>query len=152
MVFEIKIYRCTIIEVYIPILIILIIGLLTFYFTRQHYKKTYRLSSNFFPLVQNLISWGFMSCYFFMATNYYLPEGSAVEYKFSIKEKRSLPGRSGHREQRSPLVEFDYFDFRKELIFPYSYTDNVNEADSLKIIVRRGKFGFDIIDYYELMN
>lgn len=51
LVFEIAIYRKTIMDIYIPISIILVVSLLTFYFNRNHYKKTYFLTGNFFPVI-----------------------------------------------------------------------------------------------------
>ncbi|SOD14595.1 hypothetical protein SAMN06297358_1653 [Pedobacter xixiisoli] len=58
-VFEITIYRKTIIDVYIPILIILVVGLLTFYFNRNHYKKTYSFTGIFFSSNTEFIFLGF---------------------------------------------------------------------------------------------
>ena len=37
--------------------------------------------------MQNIISWGFISCYIFMATNFYFADDTIVEYKFKIEEK-----------------------------------------------------------------
>jgi hypothetical protein len=152
MVFEIFIYRQNIINTYIPISIILVVGFLTFYFNRQHYKRTYLLTGNFFPIMQNLISWGFISCYIFMATNYYLADNTITEYKFIIKEKSSMTGSKGHRSERNPLVRIDYFNFEKELVFRYADTEKVNKADSAKVMVRKGGLGFDILDDYDVFN
>lgn len=149
-VFEISIYRRTIINTYIPIAIILVIGFLTFNFNRQHYKKTYFLTGNFFPIMQNLISWGFISCYVFMATNYYFAEKATTEYSFIIKEKSSMPGSKHHRNERKPLVTIDYFNFEKELVFRFPDTDSVNKADSVFVIVRKGGLGFDILEDYDV--
>ncbi len=152
MVFEIFIYRKTIIETYIPISIILIVGFSTFYFNKQHYKKTYILTGNFFPIMQNLISWGFVSCYIFMATNYYLADKTTTEYRFLIKEKSSMIGSKHHRDERKPLVTIDYFKFEKELVFRYADTDKVDKADSVMVTVRKGGLGFDILDDYDVFN
>jgi hypothetical protein len=148
--FEIFIYRKTIIDTYIPISIILFIGLLTFYFNRQHYKRTYILSGNFFPIMQNIISWGFISCYIFMTSNYYLADKLTTEYKFEIKEKTSMSGSKGHSDERKPLVRIDYFEFEKELIFSYSDTEKVSNADSVKVTVRKGAFGFEILEDFDV--
>jgi heme/copper-type cytochrome/quinol oxidase subunit 2 len=147
---EIFIYRRTIIATYIPISIILIIGFLTFYFNRQHYKKTFSLKGNFFPIMQNLISWGFIAGYIFMAINYYLADKTTTEYKFPIKEKSSMSGSKGHRDERQPLITIDFFKFEKQLIFRYADTDKVNKADSIMVKVRKGGLGFDILDSYDV--
>ena len=148
--FEITIYRKTIIYTYIPISIILIAGFITFYFNRQHYKKSNRLLGNFFPIMQNIISWGFITCYIFMATNYYLADKATTEYKFKIKEKNSMSGLKGHRNERQPLVTIDYFNFEKDLVFRFVDTDKVNKADSVKVSVRKGGLGFDILNEYDI--
>lgn len=150
--FEIFIYRKTIIDVYIPISIILIIGLFTFSFNRKHYKRTYLLTGNFFPLMQNLISWGFVSCYIFMATNFYLADKTITEYKFKIKEKSSMPGSKGHRNERKPLVRIDYFNFEKELVFRSTDAEKVDKADSVSLKVKKGGLGFDILEDYDVFN
>ena len=150
MLFEIFIYRITIIDVYFPISIILVIGFFAFFFNKQHYKKTYSLKGNFYPIMQNLISWGFISCYIFMAINYYLAENVTTNYRFKIKEKSSMPGSKHHRSERSPLVRFDYFGFEKELVFHFSDTEKVNSADSVKVFVRKGGLGFDILESYDI--
>jgi len=152
LVFEINIYRKTIIDFYIPSSIILVVGLLTFYFNRHHYKKTYLLTGDFFPLMQNLFSCGFISCYIFMATNYYSADKATTKYQFLIKEKSSMPGRKYHRNERQPLVRVDYFNFEKELVFRYSDTDKVNKADSVILSIRKGGLGFDILDEYDVFN
>jgi hypothetical protein len=149
-VFEISIYRKTIIDTYIPISIILVVGLFAFYFNKQHYKKTYSLKSNFYPIMQNLISWGFISSYIFLATNYYLAENVITNYKFKIKGKSSMPGSKHHRSEREPLVRFDYFDFEKELVFHFSDTEKVNYADSVKVSVKKGGLAFDILESYDV--
>ena len=113
-VFEISIYRKTIIDAYIPISIILVVGFLAFFFNGQHYKKTFIQSGIFFPIIQNLISWGFISCYVFMATNYYLADKTTTEYRFLIKEKGSMS--DSESDERQPLVRIDYFNFEKDFL------------------------------------
>lgn len=152
LVFEITIYRKTIIDIYIPISIMLAVGLLTFYFNRDHYKKTYSLKGNFFPVIQNLFSWGAISCYIFMATNYYSADKITTEYQFQIKEKSSIPGRKYHRNERQPLVRIDYFSFEKELVFRYADTEKVNKADSVRVTVRKGGLGFNILNDYDVID
>ena len=150
LLFEILIYRKTIIDAYILISIILVVGFLAFYFNKQHYKKTYSLDGNFYPILHNFFSWGFISGYIFLATNYYLAENISTNYKFKIKEKSSMPGSKYHRSEREPLVRFDYFDFEKELVFHFSDTEKVNSADSVKVSIKKGGLGFDILESYDI--
>ncbi len=149
MLYEISIYRQTIIDIYIPISIIIVVGSLAFYFNRQHFKKTYSLTGDFLPLMQNIISYGSITCYIFMAANYYLANSTTTEYRFPIKEKSSMIGPKHHRKEKRPSVTIDYFKFEKELVFRYEDTDKVEKADSVTVTVRKGRFGFDIFDNYD---
>ena len=85
-----------------------------------------------------------------MATNYYLSNKITKEYKTIIKEKSSMPGPKGNRSEREPLVRFDYFDFEKELVFKFRDTEKVNSADSVKIIIKKGRIGFDVLESYDV--
>lgn len=149
-IFEIEIFRKTLISSYIPISIVLIFGFLGFFLNKKHLKYIYPVSGNFILIVQNICSWGFIFCYLFMATNYYLSNKITKEYKTIIKEKSSMPGPKGNRSEREPLVRFDYFDFEKELVFKFRDTEKVNSADSVKIIIKKGRIGFDVLESYDV--
>lgn len=151
-IFEVLIYRKTIISIYIPISIILIVGLLAFYFNKKNYNKIYPSANNFISIIQNIMSWGFITSYLFLAINYYLAEKTITNYKLKIKGKSSMPGSKYHREDREPLVKVDYFTFEKELVFNFEDTDKVNSADSVEVSVRKGRLGFDILDSYDVIN
>lgn len=148
--FEIFIYRQTIIDIYIPISIIIFTGLITFLLNKKHYKNIYNLSGNFYPIMQNIISWGFITCYIFMATNFYFADDTIVEHKFKIEEKNSMPGSKRHRDERKPLIIINYFGFKKELVFDNEDTEKVKFADSTKVFVRKGGLGFDLLDNYDV--
>src|SRR6478736_6476789 len=149
LVLEIFIYRVTIIRTTIPISIILSVGVLTFLFNKNHYNKTYNIRGVFFPLMQNIVSWGFIACYLFMATNYYLADNELKDLKFEIKSKSSMPGPKRRRDERKPLVTIDYFGFKKELVFSYEDTERIENADKVNLTVRKGLLGFDILDHYD---
>jgi hypothetical protein len=85
-----------------------------------------------------------------MTSNYYLADKLTTEYKFEIKEKTSMSGSKGHSDERKPLVRIDYFEFEKELIFSYSDTEKVSNADSVKVTVRKGAFGFEILEDFDV--
>lgn len=149
--FEIHIYRNTIIKAIIPFSIIFVVGLIVFIFDRKNYNKTYSISGSFFPLAQNMISWGFIVCYLFMAINYYLSDTNITVYHFAVKERSSLPGSRGNRSHTKPVVIVDYLGFDKELVFTYPDTKRVAEADSAIIKIRKGFFGFDVLDEYDVI-
>lgn len=151
-VFEVYLYRLTIISITIPISIILIVGVTTFLFNRSHYNRNFNTRGIFYPLFQNIISWGFISCYVFMAANYY---GSGTEVRhveFDIKSKSSMPGYKGRRNERSPFVTINYFGMKKELIFGYADTKRVDAASKVTLTVKRGLLGFDVLDHYDVMD
>jgi len=148
MVFEIFIYRKTVISEYLLMLIIFGIGIISFILIKDHYNKIYLTSKIFYPLCQSFVSWGFLACFIFMASNYYLAGSETKDYKFKIIKKESMPGGKGHRSERQPLVSFNYFDFEKELVFKYDDTKAVNDADSVLVRVKKGALGYDILDEY----
>nr|WP_199003483.1 hypothetical protein [Flavobacterium sp. ASV13] len=149
-VFEIEIFRKTLIVVYIPISIIIGTGFIGFYFSNEHYKKIYSTSGNFITLLQNLGSWGFICCYLFMAANYYLANPVVKNYQAKIIAKSSMPGPKGSRSEREPLVRFKYFDFEKELVFKFRDTEKVSSADSVKINIKKGGLGFGVLESYDV--
>jgi len=150
-VFEVTIYQSTVINVFIPISITGFVGFIAFWFNKNHYNKIYMLNGNFFPLLNNVFSWGFITCYIFMAVNYYFPDHEITIYKFPIVEKSSMSGGKGNREKRQPLVRIDYFGVEKELVFGYSNTHKVDKADSVQVTVRKGKLGFDVFEHYNVL-
>ena len=145
LILEIEIYRKTIIDFYIPLIVILIVGTIAFIFNKRHYQKIYSLHGIFFPLMHNIFSWGFISCYPFMDLNYYFANKDIMNHTFPIKYKSSLPGGRRHRNERQPLIAIDYFGFEKELVFRFSQTEKVKRADSANIESNKGFLGFDIL-------
>lgn len=152
LVLEIFIYRVTIIRTIVPISIILVVGVAAFFINRNHYKTTYDVQGIFFPLMQNIVSWGFIACYLFMATNYYLADDELKDLKFEIKSKSSMPGSKRRRDERKPLATIDYFGFKKQLVFNYEDTERVENADKINLTVRKGLLGFDIVDHYDVVD
>jgi hypothetical protein len=150
--FEIHIYRLTIIPIAIPISISLLVGIVTFLFNKNHYKNTFNTRGPFFPLVQNIGSWGFISCYLFMATNYYFADPELKDLQFEIKSKSSMPGPKRRRHETKPTVTIDYFGFNKELVFKFKDTERVENADKLKLTVKKGLIGFDIVNHYDTVD
>ncbi|MFD2968905.1 hypothetical protein [Sphingobacterium bambusae] len=86
-----------------------------------------------------------------MATNYYFADKIMTEYRFLIKEKSSMPSLKYHRNERESLVRIDYFSIKKELEFSYADTDEINKADSIKVTVRKGGLGFDVLEDYNVL-
>lgn len=149
-ILEIDIYRVTIIKKSIPLAIILIAGLLAFILNWSRYRKTYPTTGFLLHLAQSIISWGFIAAYVFMATNYYFASTTITDSTYPIKSKSSMS--AGRRtNNRDPTVKIDYDGFEKELVFKPLATEDVNAADSVKMKIRTGYLGFDVIQSYEVL-
>jgi hypothetical protein len=147
----VAIFRNTFIHLGFLLIIILIVGLLAFILNKKHYKKTYNLKSNFFPLIQNFMSWGLISCYLFLATNFYFANKTITDHTFNIISKSSLPAYRSI-ETRLPTVRFKYNDYDKELVLYSSDSGIVGKAEKVTVQIRKGALGFDIIDKYLLVS
>jgi hypothetical protein len=151
-IYEISLFRRTVIQLWIPLIITLTIGTIAFVINRKHFNLTNNSKGWFFPLFQNIVSWGFISVYLFSATNYYLADNEVKNLEFDIKSKSSMIGSKGNRDARKPLVTIDYFGFKKELVFTYEDTKKVESASKVSLTVRKGFFGFDILDHFDTVD
>ena len=149
-IFEIGIYRLTMIKTIIPVSIIALVGLVTFYFNRGHFRKVYEEHWLIYAIIQNVVSWGFIACYLFMAANYYFSDNNVRHHTFEIKSKSWMSGSRRKRNERKPTVVIDYFGFAKELVFTFEDTESINAAKKINLSVKNGFFGFDVIDHYEI--
>jgi hypothetical protein len=125
-----------------------LVGLIAFIISNQHYKKTYNIKGSFLPLMQSILSWGFIACYLFLALNFYFADKQINECVLPIKSKSSIQGRP--RSMRQPTIKFDYNKFEKELVFYFSETALVDKSQEIKLQIRKGAFGYEIIDDYKL--
>jgi hypothetical protein len=150
MVFEVWIYRRTIIHIGIPISIIVGLGIVSFLFIKGHYRRIFKVKGVFFPLMQSMLSFGFIACYLFMAGNFYWANDGLRTYEFKIAEKSSMPGRKGKINERTPLVRFDYFGMKKELVFGSNSAEKVHNSSYVTLTMKKGAFGFDVIETYGL--
>lgn len=150
-ILEIYLYRKTIIDWKI-LTTIWFLGLVFYPFTSKYLEKHYRTTGYLLKSVFNIVAFGGMLSYLFMATNYYSANLETREYRFLIKEKSSISGPKGNRSKRKPVVKINYFNSEKELVFRYTDTDKVNKADSVIVSIRKGGLGFDILDKYDVFN
>ena len=149
MIWQIKIYRNTIIDIMIPIAIISIVSLIAFVVDFKNYKMTYDkyngISLIFYSIIQFILSYGFIACSLFTLTNYYLADKESVKKSYLINERSSLPGRKYHRDERKPTFYIDYEGTKKELVFSHKYYDKIELYKSVEFEVREGFLGFDIL-------
>ena len=153
MAWQVTIFRNTIIDVSILIGIILVVGIITFCVDFKNYGKTYKkkgIGLYFYSGLQYLLSYGFIACSIFMLTNYYFAEKTPEKESFEIIERSSLPGRKYHRDERKPTFRINYDGKLKELVFNNEYYEKMNFYTNVELEVRKGYFGFDILENKKL--
>ena len=146
-IWEINIYRKTIIPFWIPFIIIILIGAWKTWLNYKKYISTYKKEGGnlFFAIVQYTVVWGFSICSIFMISNYYLANSKKQIKNFTIEERSSLPGRKGNRGNRKPTFIINYEGLKKELVFSPSYYSKIDEYTEVTLLTQNGLFGFDII-------
>ncbi|MGV6830093.1 MAG: hypothetical protein ACWA5P_00845 [bacterium] len=145
---QIAIYRNTIIDVSVLFTIILSVGLIAFLIDHKNYKKTFKYDGivlYFYSAIHYVCGIGFIVCALFMLTNFYLADKSAIKESYEIVDRDSLPGRKYHRNERKPTFSIDYNGTLKELVFPHSYYDKMDDYSTVELEVRKGFFGYDIL-------
>ena len=153
MTFQVNIYRNTIIDLVIPIGIILAVGIITFLLDFKNYGKTYDYKGfglYFYSSMHYIFGYGFIVCSIFMLTNYYLADKESDKKNYNIVEKSSMPGSKHHREERKPLIRIDYDGEIKELVFNHQYYEKIDSFNNVELEVRKGFFGFDILENKKL--
>jgi len=103
-----------------------------------------------FPFILNLASWGFIACYIFMASNFFFAEKNGATCNLKIEGKGVLLEPTRHHRTDEQYIQVNYLGNEKQLVFHYLYSAQIKTADSVKITVRKGALGFEIIDKYEL--
>lgn len=148
LVWEISIYRRTIIELKIPLLIWLTPGFFMTPLLYNRFKRIEAIKKNriFHYLVHTCIT-GASLLFGFMALNYYFADNQTEDKRFEIIKKGSLSGRN--RNEDIPYVEINYNGFEKEIIFKYPDKDKIDSAKYVNLTVKKGLFGFDILERYE---
>lgn len=148
MIFEIKIFRNTIIDLNILISLILISSLLFLLIDLKNYKKTYNYSGlklYFNSIINFIVGYGFTICSIFMFTNYYFASEIIEKKEFEIIKRSSLPGGSKSRDKRKPTFTINFENKEKELVFNNEYYETMNNFGSIEISIQKGYFGFYIL-------
>jgi hypothetical protein len=133
-IFEINIFRKTIIDWKIPGSIWLGTGLVSIFFTRKYLE--HETKNIFMQLFINICGVGGILAYSFMATNYYLLDDKTTETIKTkiIKTGHLAKGKSGCEE---PYADVRIKDFEKKLIYPCDF-----EMDKYRFVIVRTKKGF----------
>lgn len=141
MVPEIHLYRKTIIHLTPLTAVMLIPALAIFFLIKAHYKKVYHVKSFFFPFLQSVVSAGFISCYSFLALNYYFADEESGQLQlYTILSKTTIGGRKA-----LPAVEINYHGMEKELVFYAGQKEDVKVAKTVVLTAKKGFFGYDVL-------
>ncbi|MDB5147168.1 MAG: hypothetical protein JWQ57_1188 [Mucilaginibacter sp.] len=144
--FEIDLYRSTFVDFFIPFFILILSGLSITPFLFKILPKYLKIDSLFQQLVFNILTWGGIVLYLFMALNFYCAAPNRTSLLLIINDKGTLAkGRSGCGE---PYVIVKHDNFEKQIILPCgTSTDGFKAID---LTLRKGFFGFDIIEHKTL--
>ena len=153
MAWQISIFRNTIIDSKILVSVVLITGIVTYLLDFSNYKKTYKYTGFYlhtYALMHYILGYGFIVCSTFMLTNYYFADNKTITKEFKIIERYSLSGRKRHRSERKPTFIINYEGENKELVFPHEFYKNMETYTSVEFEVRKGYFGFEILENKKL--
>ena len=153
-VWEIFIFRRTVVPLGLLLFIILVVGSLATFFDFKKYSSTYDLKGwklYFFAFIQNTFSWGFITCSILILSNYYFSKSEIMDRKYEIVEKSSLTGSKGSRSKRKPLVVIKYEERMKELVFPNKYYKELEHYKYVNLSTKKGFIHWDIIVKQELV-
>ena len=139
MILEISFYRKTIIPLKALFLVTIIPSIIVFFIIKSDYKRTYQVKNIFFPFLQSVASFGFITCYCFIALNYYLADTNIQVKSCEILNKHSIGTR--HSE---PAVEINYDGTEKQLVFNVGQQNLIDSSRYVLLTVKKGFFGYDI--------
>ena len=149
MVWQILIFRKTIIDVEILSGIIALTGFLAFLVDFDNYKKTYNStgkSVDFNAFMHYFFGFGFIVAALFMLTNYYLADDKTVRKSFTIVKRTSISGGKNNRSKRQPVFSINYNGKIKELVFLNEFYENMETYTNVDLDIKKGYFGYGIIE------
>ena len=148
MAIQVNIFRLTIIDPLILVGIVLFIGIATFILDFNNYEKTYESESSWVYLYASMIyicGCGFIACFIFMVSNYYLADKSITKKSFEIVEQSSISA-GEYKAERHPTFRINYDGKIKELVFNHEYDKNMSDYEFVELDIKKGFWGYDVID------
>jgi hypothetical protein len=143
-IWEIDIYRKTLIDFNIPFSIWIITGVLCQPFTKKYYNTT----QLFLQLGFNIAGIGGIVLFLFMGINkYVLLDKNEITIHTKILDMGKLG--KGKNGCANPYAEVRIDDFEKQLIFPCD--SDLEGYDSIELKLRKGILGFDVITFQKLV-
>ncbi len=153
-IWEINIYRETIINLMIPIGIIMVVGIIAFILDFKNYKSTYEYSGiglYLYSAMHYVIGFGFIACSIFMLSNYYFADQNTRTESYEIIRTSSLASGGKYRiDVRTPTFRINYNGKIKELVFSSEFYEKRNFYNNVELDIRQGLFGFDILENKKL--
>ncbi len=140
--------------------IILFFGSIEYIIDRRKYSSTYQMNwiniiawlwINIMAWLQSTLSWGFIICTLFMASNTFFGNNESITKDYQIENISDMSGTKSRRSKQQILVRINYDEKIKELVFPNNYISNINNYKLVKLKTREGFFGFDIIEEQTLI-
>jgi hypothetical protein len=142
-VFEINLYRVTIIPLIIPTCIWLISGLAFTPLTSGLLVKYFGTAPYFLRLFFNIIAFGGITVYIFIACNYYISSDNTLHtIKTPILKTGYLA--KGRYGCGNPYADVNINGAAKQLIFPCDII--IEEYRYIDLTIRKGLWGFEIIE------
>jgi hypothetical protein len=140
-IWEINIYRTTFIPIGLPLAIWVFAGLLLTPILSKFLAVYIRVTSLFWQLFYNVITFGGFAAFGFLWINCTFASNETQTLNEKIISVGHLAKGRGGCEQ--PYVVINYYGLEKELVY---YCDvNVEEAKSVYLTTAKGFFGFDVI-------
>ena len=140
--FSINLYRSTIIDWKIPTSIWFFSGLIMTPFFRKILAKYYNIKILFLQFIYNLIAFGGIFVFSFMATNFYSKKSNLNEKEYEILKKRST--------RREQIIVIEYDGKEKEIYFSKYKKREVRNAKNVILQIKDGRLGYEVIETYKL--
>lgn len=145
---EVELYRNTVIDWVIPTSIYIVGGLVFSPMTSKLVGGYSTLSDYFWFSVGNILVFGGIVAYIFMALNFYFPSGEPTFLKVQIIKRGYLSsGKSRYRGE--PYADVKIYGADKELIFPRDI--EIKNFKYVGVSIKKGLWGFDIIESKTLL-
>lgn len=143
LIWQMTIYRKTFIDILIPLSIFILGGLALFFSLRKriNYYKSFRFGI-LIQSIHGMFLFGSFAVFLFIALNFYFPDKSIQNIQLKIEKADSFGGRRGRSGNPYAIVNFK--GLRKQLVF--NKTFEIVEGDCINLRIKKGLFGFFIIE------
>ena len=145
----------TIIDFYIPIIIVLIVGFISCLIDYKNYSDLYgykniRGSFNYSgkqrylnPFMHFSASYGGIIIFLFFSLNYYLSDNIEIRTEYNIIDRGSynIKNSSG----KKPYFVIKYNGKKKEFVFTENDFKGLNDSEKIELTTKKGFFDYDIL-------